>query len=110
MTLSTAITMSLQVYGIAIVISMLVAVLIKVMVSLTSRLEKAKPVQVPAGTVCPIGPGVPDEDVVALSAAIFAAIGPHRVLHLAPTSHAWSAGQRATQHTHTTGPTGRGHR
>jgi len=86
-----AIFKALQVYGISIVISVLVAVLIKVMVSLTGRMEKTKPVDIPIGTVCPIGLGVPDEDVAALSAAIFAAIGPHHILHIAPTSHGWAA-------------------
>ena len=108
--ITAAIIKALQVYGIAIVISMVVAVLIKVLVSVTSRLEKAKPVEVPTGTVCPIGPGVPDEDVAALSAAIFAAIGPHRVLHLAPASHSWGSGGRSSQHSHLSGPSGRGHR
>ena len=102
--LTAAIIKSLQVYGIAVVISMLVAVLIKVMVTVTSRMEKAKPVEVPTGTVCPIGPGVPDEDVAALSAAIFAAIGPHRVLHLEPTRHGWASGARGSQHSHTPRP------
>jgi hypothetical protein len=70
-----AIFKALQVYGIAIVISLVVAVLIKVLVAVTGRIEKAKPIDVPTGTVCPIGLGVPDEDVAALSAAIFVAIG-----------------------------------
>ncbi|SBT06696.1 conserved hypothetical protein [Candidatus Accumulibacter aalborgensis] len=105
-----AIFMSLKVYGIAIVISVLVAVLIKVMVSATGRMEKTKPLDMPTGTVCPIGPGVPDEDVAALSAAIYAAIGAHHILHIAPTSHGWAAGARASQHSHTPGPTGRGPR
>ena len=105
-----AIFKALQVYGISIVISVLVAVLIKVMVSLTGRIEKPKPVDIPTGTVCPIGLGVSDEDVAALSAAIFAAMGPHRILHITPTSHGWAAGARAAQHTHTPGPTGRGPR
>ena len=108
--ITAAIIKALQVYGIAIVISALVAVLIKVMVQATSRMEKAKPIEVPTGTVCPIGPGVPDEDVAALSAAIFAAIGPHRVLHLAPASHSWGSGGRSSQHSHLSGPSGRGHR
>ena len=103
--ITAAIIKSFQVYGIAIVISLLVAVLIKVMVVVTSRMEKAKPVEVPTGTVCPIGPGVPDEDVAALSAAIYAAIGPHRVLHLAPTSHSWGSGGRSSQHSHAPRPT-----
>jgi biotin carboxyl carrier protein len=80
---TVAIFQALQVYGISIVISVLVAVLIKVMVSVTGRMEKTKPLDIPTGTVCPIGLGVPDEDVAALSAAIFAAIGPHRILHIA---------------------------
>jgi Na+-transporting methylmalonyl-CoA/oxaloacetate decarboxylase gamma subunit len=108
--LTAAILKALQVYGIAIVISVLVAVLIKLMVSLTGRMEKSKPVDIPTGTVCPIGLGVPDEDVAALSAAIFVAMGPHRILHIAPTSHGWASGARAAQHSHTPGPTGRGPR
>jgi hypothetical protein len=55
-------------------------------------MEKPKPPSIPTGTVCPIGLGVPDEDVAALSAAIFAAIGPHRILAHAPTSHGWASG------------------
>lgn len=105
-----AIFKALQVYGISIVISVLVAVLIKIMVSVTGRMEKTKPLDIPTGTVCPIGLGVPDEDVAALSAAIFVAMGPHRILHIAPTSHGWAAGARAAQHSHTPGPTGRGPR
>ncbi|WP_300449214.1 hypothetical protein [Accumulibacter sp.] len=105
-----AILTALQVYGISIVISVLVAVLIKLMVSITGRMEKIKPLDIPIGTVCPIGLGVPDEDVAALSAAIFVAMGPHRILHIAPTSHGWAAGARAAQHSHTPGPAGRGPR
>ena len=102
---------ALQIYGIAIAISAIVALLIKAMVSITARLEKMKPVEVPQGTVCPIGPGVPDEDVAALSAAIFAAIGPHRVLRLEPTSHSWGSGGRSSQHSHAPRPaSGRGNR
>ena len=109
--LTAAIIKSLQVYGIAIVISLLVAVVIKLLVPLTARIEKTKPVEVPLGTVCPVGLGVPDEDVAALSAAIFVAMGPHRVLHITPTSHGWASGGRAAQHSsHTPGPSGRGPR
>ncbi|HNC26040.1 hypothetical protein [Accumulibacter sp.] len=108
--LTAAILKALQVYGIAIVISVLVALLIKMMVSLTGRMEKSKPADIPTGTVCPVGLGVPDEDVAALSAAIFVAMGPHRILHIAPSSHGWASGARAAQHSHTPGPTGRGPR
>lgn len=110
--LTAAIIKSLQVYGIAIVVSLIVAVLIKVLVTVTSRLEKRAPVELPTGTVCPVGPGVPDEDVAALSAAIFAAIGPHRILRISQPSHGWAVGGRAAQHSsHTPGHApGRGHR
>jgi hypothetical protein len=103
--ITAAIIKALQVYGIAIVISLLVAVLIKGMVVLGARLEKkAQPSGMPLGTVCPIDRGIPEEDVAALSAAIFAMIGSHRILHIAPTAHGWTSGGRATQHTHTPRP------
>ncbi|WP_291994763.1 hypothetical protein [Candidatus Accumulibacter sp. ACC003] len=103
--LTAAIIKSLQVYGIAVVVSLIVAVLIKVLVTVTSRLEQRKPVQeVPTGTVCPVGLGVPEEDIAALSAAIFAALGPHRILHISESAHGWAIGGRAAQHSsHTPG-------
>ncbi|MBL8477856.1 MAG: hypothetical protein JNK59_00995 [Sterolibacteriaceae bacterium] len=102
--LTAALIKSLQVFGIAIVISAIVAMLIKALVWCTARLEKAKPVEVPLGEVCPIGPGVPEDDVAALSAAIFAMVGPHHVLHIAKTGNRWASGARAAQHSHSPGP------
>lgn len=91
---------SLQIYGISIVIAMLVAVLIKVMVSVTGRLERGTAAKtVPHGEVCPVAEGIPEEDVAALSAAIFAAIGAHHILHISPTHRTWSSHGRAAQHT-----------
>ncbi|MBP8285640.1 MAG: hypothetical protein KAX57_02250 [Rhodoferax sp.] len=95
-----AIITSLQIYGVSIVIAMLVAVLIKVMVAVTGRLERAAAADaVPQGEVCPVFLGIPDEDVAALSAAIFAAIGPHHILHISGTGRAWASQGRAAQHT-----------
>ena len=99
--LTVSIVKALQVYGIAIAISMLVALLIKVMVAATARMEQAGANEVPTGTVCPVDQGIPDDDVAALSAAIFAAIGPHHILHIAPASHGWASSARASQHSHT---------
>jgi len=99
--LTVSIVKALQVYGIAIAISMLVALLIKVMVAATARIEQSGANEVPTGTVCPVEQGIPDEDVAALSAAIFAAIGPHHILHIAPASHGWASSARASQHSHT---------
>ncbi len=95
-----AIVTALQIYGLSIVIAMLVAVLIKVMVSVTGRLEQTAAAKaVPQGEVCPVFLGIPDEDVAALSAAIFAAIGPHHILHISGTGRSWSSQGRAAQHT-----------
>jgi len=94
-----AIVTAFQIYGISIVIAMLVAVLIKVMVTVTGRIEQARvATEVPQGEVCPILLGIPDEDVAALSAAIFAAIGPHRILQISERNRAWGSQGRAAQH------------
>lgn len=91
---------SLQVYGIAIVVAMLVAALIKLLVAVTGRLERdAAAKAVPQGEICPVAFGILDEDVAALSAAIFAIVGPHRILHISPTNRAWASQGRAAQHT-----------
>jgi hypothetical protein len=102
---SLAVIKALQIYGIAALIAMFVAVLIRAMVKITGRLEKT-PVsaqQVPQGTVCPVFLGIPEEDVAALSAAIFAVMGPHHILHISETPHAWSSQGRAAQHMSHTG-------
>jgi hypothetical protein len=52
--LTAALIKAFQVYGIAIAISAIVALLIKAMVSITNRLENMKPVEVP------LGDGLPD--------------------------------------------------
>jgi hypothetical protein len=43
--------------------------------------------------------GVPDEDLVAVSAAVFAIMWPHHILHIAGARRAWSSQGRAAQHT-----------
>jgi len=96
-----ALIKSLQIYGIAIVIAMLVAALIKLMVHVTTRLEQPaqKADEVPMGEVCPVFEGVPEEDVAALSAAIFAIMGPHHILHITEARRGWISQGRAAQHT-----------
>lgn len=111
---SLALIKALQIYGIATVIAFLVAALIKVMVWVTARLEqpataKAQPTSAaPAVSAAPVAapvpathPGIPEEDVAAIFAAIFAAIGPHHILHIgqASGSSAWTSQGRAEHHT-----------
>ena len=115
---SLALIKALQIYGIATVIAFLVAALIKVMVWVTARLEqpataKAQPTSatnaistIPVAPPAPIlptaptaHPGVPEEDVAAIFAAIFAVIGPHHILHVGQASSAWTHQGRAEHHT-----------
>ena len=105
---SLATLKALQIYGIAIAISMLVAVLIKVMVLVTGRLNKpaapanARP-QSPTATDRTQShrhAAVPDEVIAAISAALAVMTGPHRILHIAPSQVSWSLQGRSAQHSH----------
>ncbi len=94
--LSAAVIKTLQVYGIAIVISLIVAVLIKVMVVLTGRVQRRGPQTVAktvSATPLPVrktqsstgasavsDAGIPGEVIAAISAAISVVTGPHRIL------------------------------
>ena len=94
---------AIQIYGIAIVISMLVAVLIKILVVLTSRMKAPDLVAgIPPKTV-DRGPeivGIAEETVAAISAAISVCVGSHRILHIAESSRSWSNEGRTAQHSH----------
>lgn len=91
-----------QVGAISIAVSMAVAVVIKLLVMLTARLERTAPApvvtDVPVGKVCPVNFGIPEEDIAALSAAIFVAMGPHKILHIAESRSGWTSEGRAAQH------------
>lgn len=94
---------ALEIYGIAIVISMVVAVLIKVLVVLTGQVKKpavAAPVAATPKQQPLVTPGIPAEVVAALSGAVAAVAGPHRVLHIAESNRAWANTGRSAQHSH----------
>ena len=94
---------SIHVFGIVIVISMLVAVIIKLLVMSTGRLGKAKPLPKPAAaSAAPpaIAEGIPAEVVAAITAALAVVTGPHRVLRIAESQRSWSAQARISQHAH----------
>jgi hypothetical protein len=101
---SLATIKALQIYGIAIVISMAVAVLIKVLVVITSRVKREakvavvtqKTAVVPAAAKA----GIPDDVVAALSAAIAVIAGPHRILHIGESKRSWANEGRIAQHSH----------
>lgn len=98
---SLAAIKAFQIYGIAIVISMLVAVLIKVLVVVTGRVTPtAKVTEVPPKTVEPAETIVSGEVIAAISAAIAVVTGPHRILYIAESKRSWSSQGRIAQHTH----------
>ena len=100
--LSQAILKALQVYGIAIAISLLVAGLIKLLVFVTARLHRAAPPSKPQAVATIPRPGapVPQEVVAAISAALAVVTGPHRILHIAESKRSWSQQGRDAQHSH----------
>jgi len=99
---SLATLKALEVYGISIVISMLVAVLIKIMVVATSRVKPdAKVVDTPKSVVqAPSTSGIPNEVVAALSGALATVTGPYRILHIAESKQSWARAGRTAQHSH----------
>jgi len=98
---SLAAIKALQIYGIAIAVSMVVAVLIKLLVVLTSQVKpvaKAATVEKPVEKL--IAPGVPDDVVAAITAAVAVVCGPYRVLHIGESKRSWANQGRIAQHTH----------
>ena len=100
---SLAAIKALQIYGIAIVISMLVAVIIKALVNVTGRVERGSQ---KAATPQPPAPkqespaAIPDEVVSVITAAVAAITGPHRILTIAESSRSWTREGRSALHSH----------
>nr|VFJ71133.1 MAG: hypothetical protein BECKFM1743A_GA0114220_105772 [Candidatus Kentron sp. FM]VFJ71788.1 MAG: hypothetical protein BECKFM1743C_GA0114222_106131 [Candidatus Kentron sp. FM]VFK19157.1 MAG: hypothetical protein BECKFM1743B_GA0114221_106001 [Candidatus Kentron sp. FM] len=105
MTTNEAILLSMQVYGLAIVISLLVAVVVRGVVSTLSVLEKKADAPAPSAVSTMVDED--DEDhIVAISAAVWAMIGPHRIVHIESRGRGriWTAEGRFAHHaSHTVG-------
>ena len=99
---TAALVKSLQIYGIAIAISLLVALLIKVLVAATSRVKPAATVPVPVAPAAqqPETDEMPGEVLAAISAAVAVMVGPHRILHIVESKRSWSNAGRIAQHAH----------
>lgn len=95
-------TRTLSIYAIAIAVSLLIGVVIRVIVAALGRLEarqSTKPVPVPA----PVAGGdedPPAEHVAAIAAAIHAMLGAHRIVHIEESRRraGWLAEGRLAQH------------
>ncbi|MEE4379607.1 MAG: hypothetical protein V2J55_19135 [Candidatus Competibacteraceae bacterium] len=86
-------------YGLAIIISLLVAVLIRGIVAVLA-LTSEKPIPPPA--VAPPRPAeFPAGDIAAIAAAVYAVMGAHRVVHIERGRRGlvWTAEGRVSHHT-----------
>ncbi len=106
---------SLWIYGLAIVISVVMAVSIRgIVVALAVTQRQKAPAAVPA--VAGAGPaaveeGIPADDVAAISAAVASVFTAHRIVHIQPLqdTHAWATEGR-WQHQTSHQPSPRHHR
>lgn len=93
----------LVIYGIVIVVSMLVAVVIRGIVWTLSRQAKA-PVVAPVvktAAPLPVVTGIPQEHLAVITAAVAAMFGAHRVVRIEAPAHgySWTAEARSAHHT-----------
>jgi hypothetical protein len=98
--MSEVIIKTLWVYGLAIVVSLGVAVVIKVIVLTLGRLERKPAVVPPLPVVQPAPLSIEAHHVAAIAAAVHAMGGAHRVVHIeaAHRHQEWAAGGRQAQH------------
>ncbi|HCB14279.1 MAG TPA: hypothetical protein DEP36_12035 [Gammaproteobacteria bacterium] len=90
------------IYGIVIVVSMLVAVVIRGIVWVLSR-----QVTVPVPVAKPVVPqpvvaaGIPQEHLAVITAAVAAMLGAHRIVHIEALArgYSWTAEARSVHHT-----------
>ena len=92
------------IYGIVIIISMLVAAVIRGIVIVLSRQagqDSAKTPAKPAPAALPVIAGVPGEHLAVITAAVAAMMGAHRIVHIATPDrgYSWTAEARTVHHT-----------
>ena len=98
--MSEVIIKTLWIYGLAIIVSLAVAVVIKVIVVALNMLER-KPAAPAQPIVVPPAPFAAEADHIAvIAAAVHAMIGAHRIVHIeaAPRHSGWAAEGRLAHH------------
>ena len=98
--MSEVIIRTLWIYGLTIIVSLAVAVIIKAIVVTLNMLERkpaapAQPVAVP-----PAPFAVEADHIVAIAAAVYAMANTHRIVRIEATPHqsGWAAGGRQAHH------------
>ena len=95
------------IYGIVIVVSMLVALVIRGIVMVLSRQAEKEAAKAPAKPASAAAPqpiltgGVPQEHIAVITAAVAAMLGSHRVVHIETPDRGfgWTAEARSSHHT-----------
>ena len=95
--MSDSFVLAFQVYGLAIVISMLVAVMIRLVVVSLSAVKRRPAAVTPSAEV---QVDLTGDHVAAIAAAIYAVLGAHRIVHIEDRGRgfAWTAEGRAAHH------------
>lgn len=97
-----AITDMAIIYSIVVVISMLVAAVIRGIVIVLSRQAAHAEASAPPKPVAkPVAVGIPPEHIAAISAAVAMMMGAHRIVRIEMAQHGfgWTSEARATHHT-----------
>ncbi len=100
---------SLWIYGLAAVVSLVIAGVIKLIVLLLGRAERA-PARSAAAPAVPApaeAAGLSAQNLAVISAAVYAALGEQRILHIEPSRRGggWAADGRHVHHTSHAPPT-----
>jgi hypothetical protein len=99
--MSELIVQTLWIYGLAAVVSLLIAAVIKLIVVLLNRYERVPTPPVAAGARSAAGPApVSAEHLAVIAAAVYAAMGEHRIVHIEHGRRGadWAAGGRQAHH------------
>jgi Na+-transporting methylmalonyl-CoA/oxaloacetate decarboxylase gamma subunit len=94
------IVLSFQMYALAIVISFLVAALVRVLVNTLSRMQKKPEAPTAKSAPKPVVADDPDEEVAAIAAAVYALLGARRIVRIEPADvgRGWVGGGRMAHH------------
>lgn len=98
--MSEVIIRTLWIYGLTIVVSLAVAVVIKVIVVALNRLERKPLVPAQPLAVPPAPLSVEADHIAVIAAAVHAITGAHRIVHIeaAPHQSGWAAEGRQAHH------------
>ena len=98
--MSEVIIRTLWIYGLAIIVSLIVAVVIKVIVVALNMLERKPAVSAQPLAVPPAPFAVEADHIAVIAAAVHAMSGTHRVVHIeaAPHHSGWAAEGRLVHH------------